>query len=280
MLATLKEVLAIAEKNGTAIGAINTPTLENVVTVIQNAEELGVPVILAHAELHEPEAPLSIIGKVMVMFAKEAKVPVCVHLDHGEHLWYIEEALKLGFTSVMYDGSALPYESNVRNTRKAVKMAREYGASVEAEIGSLANRESGVGEGGGAVYTDPELAVRFAKDTGIDALACSFGTAHGIYKVKPKLDFERIEKIHKLIGIPLVMHGGSGLPPEDYRRAMELGVKKINYYSYMGRAGLNEAKRALAEDNPSFYHEIAAKAKVAMKEDCMKALRVFSKKEL
>ncbi len=277
MLATLKEVLDIAEKRDIAIGAYNTPTLENIVAVISAAEELGVPVIISHAEIHEPDAPLDIIGPVMVFMAERAKTKVCVHLDHGEHLHYIERALKLGFTSIMYDGSILPYESNVKNTVAAVKMARQYGASVEAEIGALASREGGAGENGGAVYTDPDLALRFVRDTGIDALACSFGTAHGIYKVKPKLDFPRIEEIHRLIGIPLVMHGGSGLPKEDYLQAMSRGVRKINYYSYMGKAGLDEAGRVLSEHNVTFYHELAAKATKAMKEDAMRAMKIFSR---
>ena len=181
MLATLNQVLKIAEEKQYAIAAFNTPTLESLQAAVDKAEEHQVPVIVAHAQLHEPVTPLSVIGPVMVALAKKASVPVCVHLDHGETLDYLKQALELGFTSVMYDGSALPYEENVANTKKAVAMAREYGANVEAEIGSLGKAE-GAGmahENDPATYTDPSLAEQFVKDTGVDALACSFGTAHG-----------------------------------------------------------------------------------------------------
>ena len=162
MLVSLNEIMAIAKENNYAIGAFNTPNLECITAVLDAAEKLNVPVILSHAELHEPVAPLAIIGPVMVEAAKKAKVPVCVHLDHCETLSYMEEALKIGFTGVMYDGSVLPYEENVANTKKAVAMAKDYGASVEAEIGQLAAREGGEGENaGGPVYTDPDLAVKF-----------------------------------------------------------------------------------------------------------------------
>ena len=187
MLVSLNEIMALAAQKNCAVGAFNTPNLECITAVLNAAEELNVPVILSHAQLHEDVAPLAVIGPVMVAAAKSAKVPVCVHLDHCETLDYMAEALKLGFTGVMYDGSALPYEENAANTRTAVAMAREYGANVEAEIGTLASREGGDANAAGPVYTDPELAVKFCTETGIDALAPSFGTAHGIYKAKPVL---------------------------------------------------------------------------------------------
>ena len=233
MLATLNQVLKIAEEKQYAIAAFNTPTLESLQAAVDKAEEHQVPVIVAHAQLHEPVTPLSVIGPVMVALAKKASVPVCVHLDHGETLDYLKQALELGFTSVMYDGSALPYEENVANTKKAVAMAREYGANVEAEIGS-------------------------------------------IYTAKPKLDFPRIEKIHQLTGVPLVMHGGSGVSPEDYVEAIKRGVRKINYYTYMAREGTNAAK-AYLKDHPDviYYHDIACAARDAMKNDVEKAMSVF-----
>lgn len=277
MLANLNEVFKYAEAHKCAIGAFNTPTLEAIRAIIENAEELNVPVIISHAECHEGESPLDVIGPVMVMMAKKAKVQVCVHLDHGEHVEYIARALELGFTSVMYDGSLLPYEENVKNTQKVVELAKKYHASVEAEIGALAAREGG-GEGGSAMYTEPDEAKMFVEATHIDALACSFGTAHGIYKVKPKLDFERIKTIRKLINIPLVMHGGSGLPHEDYIQAMECGVEKINYYSYMGKAGVTSALEAINSHKYTFYHEIAYQAYLGMKQDSLVAMKVFYKK--
>lgn len=278
MLATLKEVMEMADKGGYAIGAFNTPNLECLLAVIHNAEEMNVPVIISHAQLHEEIAPLEDIGPIMVYAAKEAKVPVCVHLDHGEDLDYLQRSLELGFTSIMYDGSLLSYEENVANTQKAVTMAAKFGADVEAEIGVMGGREAGASDSAPKaedMYTDPDVAEKFVKETGIDALAASFGTAHGLYKAKPKLDFERIENIRAKIGIPLVMHGGSGVSPEDYRIAISKGVRKINYYSYMSNAGVKASKELLAAQDVTYFHDIALAAQKAMKEDVLKAMKVF-----
>lgn len=277
MIVTLNEILEIGKEKQYAIGAFNTPNLECITAVLQAAEKLSVPVIISHAELHEPVAPLRVIGPVMVQAAKLAKVPVCVHLDHCETLSYMEQALKLGFTGVMYDGSTLPYEENVANTRIAVAIAKEYGANVEAEIGQLASREGGSGENqGGPVYTDPDLAVKFCMDTGIDALAPSFGTAHGIYKSKPVLDLERVKVIAEKTGLPLVMHGGSGVSDEDYRTAIRNGIRKINYYSYMSKAGTQAVKQKLEADDVTFFHDLALAAQNAMEQDAQRAMQVFA----
>ena len=276
MLVTLNEILKMAEERGCAIGAFNTPNLECIRAVIDTAEKYNVPVIISHAELHEEVAPLDVIGPVMVLSAKNAKVPVCVHLDHCETLDYMARALEIGFTGVMYDGSLLPYEKNVANTIQAVAMAKPYRAGVEAEIGQLASREGGIGENaGGPVYTDPDLAERFARQTGIDALAPSFGTAHGIYKSKPVLDLERVAVIKERVGLPLVMHGGSGVSPEDYRTAIQNGIRKINYYSYMSNAGTTAAKELLAGGDVTFFHDVAMAAQKAMAADVDKAFQVF-----
>lgn len=275
MKATLKEVLGWAEARTCAIGAFNTPTFETLSAVISAAEKRGVPVIVAHAELHEREgAELDAVGPLMAWAAERAKVPVCVHLDHGEHPEYIRRAMDLGFTSAMIDGSALDYDANVAVTREVVAEAHARGVDVEAEIGALASREGG-GENGGAVYTDPELARRFAADTGIDALAASFGTAHGIYKSKPVLDFDRIRRIRERTGLPLVMHGGSGVSPEDYRTSIVCGIRKINYYSYMARAGRDAVAARLAAGEATFFHLLAAEAGKAMEADAGRAMDVF-----
>ena len=275
MRATLKKLTDWAEANQCAVGAFNTPTYENVVAVISAAERLNVPVIISHAQLHEPEAPIDRIGPLMAWAADRAKVPVCVFLDHGETIDYVKHSVELGFTGVMYDASLAPYADNVAGTGEIVAFAHERGVQVEAEIGALAQREGGGDSGGSAVYTDPELALRFVKDTGIDALAASFGTAHGIYKVKPKLDFDRIRRIRELTGLPLVMHGGSGVSPEDYRTAIGCGIRKINYYSYMARAGRNAVADKLADESVTFFHVLAAAATEAMSADAEKAMRVF-----
>ena len=273
MLVSLKEILKIAEAKKIAIGSFNTPNLESLTAVMDAAEKTNMPVIIMHAQVHEEMkiCKLDIIGEIMVLLAEKASVPVCVHLDHGTDLAYLKKGLDLGFTSIMYDGSELSYEENYANTCVAVEMAWRYGASVEAEIGSMGARESG-GAGGDSVYTDPDTAKVFAESTGIDALACAFGTAHGLYLKTPKLDFDRLAKIDGLVDIPLVMHGGSGVSPEDYKKVIELGIRKINYYTYMAKAG-GAGAAALADK--TFYHDFTVAAKDAMEKDVTAAIEMF-----
>ena len=275
MLVNLVEILKMAEEKKCAVGAFNTPNLECVNAVIATAEKLNVPVILSHAELHEEVSPLEKIGPVMVQAAERAKVPVCVHLDHCETLDYMRQALELGFTGVMYDGSTLPYAENLANTQKAVAMAKPFGAGVEAELGALASREGGAANSSGPVYTDPDEAVAFCMETGIDAFAPSFGTAHGIYKSKPVLDLDRVKVIAEKTGLPLVMHGGSGVSPEDYRTGIRNGLRKINYYSYMSKAGVTAVRELLEKEDVTFFHDLALAAQKAMSVDAEKAMRIF-----
>ncbi len=275
MIVGLRDILKTAEEKKCAIGAFNTPDLECVNAVLDAAQALNVPVILAHAQLHEEISPLRKIGPVMVQAAKAAGIPVCVHLDHCESFDYMKEALDLGFTGVMYDGSLLPYEENLANTKKAVALAKGYGCAVEAELGALASREGGAASSG-PVYTDPEQAVAFCAETGIDALAPSFGTAHGIYKSKPVLDLELVKVLSERTRLPLVMHGGSGVSPEDYRKGIRNGLRKINYYSYMSKAGTSAVKELLAKEDVTFFHDLALAAQKAMQADADKAMRIFA----
>lgn len=226
MLVTLKQMMNLCEAKKCAAGAFNTPNLEGIIAVLSAAEEMNVPVIIQHAQGHEQFMPIRIIGPIMLEMAKRAKVPVCVHLDHGEDLDYVCTALDLGFTSVMYDGSVLSLDENIANTKLAVSFAKQTGASVEAEIGCMGKRENGSGSGAGSndpekIYTDPKQAKIFVEETGIDALACSFGTTHGVYLSEPKLDFSVVENVRKMANIPVVMHGGSGVSPENFRKAIE-----------------------------------------------------------
>ncbi len=275
MLVTLKDVLKIAEAKKLAVGAFNTPNLESLTAVLEAAEERNLPVIIMHAQVHEEMglARLDVMGEIMLSLADRASVPVCVHLDHGVDLAYVKRGLDMGFTSVMYDGSELPYEENCANTSIIVELAAQTNASVEAEIGTLGSREGG--EASVSVYTEPEAAKRFVEETGIDALACAFGTAHGIYLKKPKLDFDRLAKIHEIVDVPLVMHGGSGVSDEDYRRVIDLGIRKINYYTYMAKAGGAGVQQM---DDMTFYHDIALAAKKAMTADVGRAMDIFSGK--
>lgn len=285
MLVTLKEIMEIAGEKKIAVGSFNAANLESLQAVLDAAEELGYPVIIQFAQCHEPWIPLELIGPIMVEQAKQVSVPVCVHLDHGETLAYLERALELGFTGIMYDGSTLSYEENLKNTKQAVAMAAKAGASVEAELGSMGKRETGAGDAGGEaddtkIYTDPEQAKAFVEESGIDALACSFGTTHGIYLSEPKLDFDVVRKVRALTNdIPVVMHGGSGVSREDYHKAVQAGVRKINYFTYMDKAGGNAAAaylNALQAQEPVFFSSVSMAARDAMREDVKAAMRMFA----
>lgn len=278
MLTNLKNILKIAEAKKCAVGSFNTPNFESLRAVIGAAEDLNQPVIIMHAEIHEEMGlcKMEEIAPLMLFMAERAAVPVCVHLDHGTDLDYVKRGIDLGFTSVMYDGSEEEYDVNLANTCIVRELADRSGndVSVEAEVGSMGSRESGGGEGD-SIYTDPKLAAEFVNETGVDALACAFGTAHGIYLKKPKLDFERVKKIHSLIDVPIVMHGGSGVSEEDYRKVIDCGVRKINYYTYMAKAG-GEAVKGMTSDDMTFFHDIAVSAEKAMKLNVMNAIKVFA----
>lgn len=277
MLVTLETILKIADARGIAVGSFNTPNLASLEAVIGAAEELNEPVIIMHAQVHEEMGlcKMDVVGPMMLMMAEKAKVPVCVHLDHGTDLDYLHKGLDIGFTSIMYDGSALPAPINYANTAAAVEMAARYGASVEAEIGSMGAREGGEVSDPESIYTDPDEAAKFVRETGIDALACSFGTVHGLYLKTPKLDFDRVEKIRSLVDVPLVMHGGSGVSTENYKRVIQCGIRKINYYTYMAKAG-GAAVRAMGDF--TYYHEAYTAALNAMKENVKSAIIDFTTK--
>lgn len=275
MIVNLKDILAIAEARQIAIGSFNTPNLESLSAVISAAEALDTPVIIMHAQIHEEMGlcKMEQIAPIMRLFAERASVPVCVHLDHGTDLAYLKRGMDLGFTSIMYDGSEQPLEINRANTALMVSVAHAKGISVEAEVGSMGAREGGDGGDATGVYTDPELAAAFCADTGIDALACAFGTAHGVYLKAPKLDIDRVATIHSMVKTPIVMHGGSGVSTEDYRRVIKAGVRKINYYTYMGKAG-GDAVANLADK--TYFHDIAVAAEAAMRADVERAIRIFA----
>ena len=271
MLVGLKEVLAEGKNRGIAVGNFNTPTLECLIAVLDAAEELDVPVIIAHAQVHEPVAPIDKIGPVMVELAKRAKVKVCVHLDHGEDAEYCKRAIELGFNSVMIDFSTLSYEDNLKGTKEMTDYAHLRGVMVEAELGKMPSREDGGGmvENKEALYTDPEMVPEFIEKTGVDALAIAFGTAHGIYKETPVLSVDIVKRVTEKTNVPLVMHGGSGISHEDYRNVIKAGIGKINYYSYMSYAGYAAAKETVNKKDADYYHNLALDAKNAMKENIM-----------
>lgn len=276
MLVNLNRIMQIAEATKIAVGTFNGPNFESIKAVINAAEELNQPVVITHAQIHENWGLCKIeeIGYLMLFMADKAKVPVCVHLDHGTDLDYIKRGLDIGFTSVMYDGSAKSIEENAVNTSIVVELARKTGASVEAEVGSMGARDMGKGDGGeGGMYTDPETAKWFVEETGCDALACAFGAVHGLYTKEPNLDFDRVRKIKSMINVPIVMHGGSGVSDEDYKKVIEAGVRKINYYTYMGKAGANAVMQM---QDKTYFHDMALAAELGMKQDVKRAISVFS----
>lgn len=282
MLVNLKEILQIAEQDKSAIGMFNATGFDSLQAVVGAAEELNKPVIIAHAEVHNVFNDISMVGPAMVAVAKSAKVPVCVHLDHGTSLDMVYKALRLGFTSVMMDASALPYAENEALTKQVTEIAHAMGVSVEAELGRLVTGEAGSKEEitdmkAEDFYTDPAEAKVFCEKTGVDALAIAFGTAHGFYTAQPKLDFDVVKNVAASTGLPLVMHGGSGVSEEGFKKAIERGIRKINYYSYMSKAGYMAAKAMMESGTTNYLHDVEYAAMQAMKEDVKKAIKIFSK---
>ena len=221
-LVKMKELLERAQKNNIGCGAFSVGNMEMVRGAIQAAEELDTPIILQIAEVRLKHSPLHLMGSMMVQAAKE---DVAVHLDHGLTFETVQKALELGFTSVMLDASTLPFEENIANTKKVVELAKQYGATVEAELGLVGGSEDGSCDHG-IRCTDPDDAKVFAKETGIDALAVAIGNAHGNYPVAPTLEFDVLEKIHENVDIPLVLHGGAELQTKISRKQFHLESEK------------------------------------------------------
>lgn len=226
-LVTMKKLLEQAGKENRGVGAFSVGNMEMVKGAVRAAEELDTPIILQIAEVRLPHSPLALMGPMMVQAAKEAKVDVAVHLDHGLTMETVKKALELGFTSVMYDSSTYPFEENMARTREVVEIAKKYGATVEAELGLVGGSEDGSCDHG-IRCTDPKDAKVFCENTGIDALAVTIGNAHGNYPVAPTLAFDVLEEIDQKTEVPLVLHGGSGITDEDFRRAISLGIVKVN----------------------------------------------------
>ena len=226
-LVNMKTLLADAQKGNYAVGSFSIANMEMVRGVVKAAEEMRAPIILQIAEVRLNHSPLALIGPLMLAAAKQANVPVAVHLDHGTTLPCIRQALELGFTSVMFDGSHLPLEENIRLTKEVVAMAKPYGAAVEAEIGCVGGSEDG-SEDIAMRCTSPDQAQRFAAETNVDALAVAIGNAHGNYKETPHLRFDILEQVKNRVTVPLVLHGGTGILPEEFKRCFKTGIKKIN----------------------------------------------------
>lgn len=241
MLVNLNDVLPSAQKGGYAVGLFNTIDTDMLQAAIQAAEELKSPIIIGTAEVLLPYGELSLIAPSVINAAKNASVPVVVHYDHGLTFEKCLEALKLGFSSVMFDASVLDYQENIKQTREIVKIAHALGATVEGEIGHVGNADKSSTDD---VYTSSEMAKSYIAATEVDACAVAFGTAHGAYLKKPKLDFERLKEIRAAVETPLVMHGGSGLSDDDFKTAVKCGIAKINIFTDLCLSGVNAVKNA------------------------------------
>ena len=259
MLVNMNDVLLPARKGKYAVGLFNTVNLELARGVIAAAEELNSPVIIGTAEILLPFGPLRELADLLIPMAERASVPVVVHLDHGLKEETCKAALEYGFSSIMYDCSTASYEENVQRVAAMSALAHKYGATIEAELGHVGDNE-GSAEAADAVtkvsveqldptqfYTDPTMAKDFIDKTKADALAIAVGTAHGAYKLPPKLDFDRITEIAGVIDTPLVLHGGSGLTDGDFKMAIERGISKINIFTDINNAGARAASVAYGD---------------------------------
>ncbi|MFD0896458.1 class II fructose-bisphosphate aldolase [Loigolactobacillus binensis] len=256
-LVTTKELTQSAQRGQYAVGAFNVTNIAMARGVVAAAEANCSPVILQIGEKQLTNyVPLDLMGTVMLTLARQAKVPIAVHLDHGFSYEVIIQALKLGFSSVMIDASQTDFATNIAQTKAVVQVAHALGVSVEAELGPM-NRE-----GGGTTvdyrqlaqtYTDPQAAERFVAATGTDLLAIAYGTVHGIYSQTPHLSFDRLQQIAQLVSVPLVVHGGSGLADQDYRRSIANGICKINYYSNLAYTVANTVKQKLQQTTTQVF---------------------------
>ncbi len=226
-LVTMKELLTKAQRGNYGVGAFSVANMEIVMGVIKAAEELNSPVILQVAQVRLPYSPLAIFGPMMVAAAKEAKVPVAVHLDHGLDIDHVEKALEIGFTSVMIDASHDSLDENISKVKTVKALADKYGATVEAEVGQVGGSEDG-SEDIAMMYSDINDILNLYEATKLDALAIAIGNAHGFYKETPKLNFDLLKEAAESIPIPLVLHGGSGISDDDFRKCIQYGIRKIN----------------------------------------------------
>jgi fructose-bisphosphate aldolase class II len=261
---SMKELIKDAQKRKYAIGNHNTIDYEAVKGIILAAEEMNAPVIIGIAQSQLEILPIDTLSCIFLLEAKKSKVPIAIHLDHGTSIQLIKKAIDLGFNSVMYDGSQLPFEDNISNTIEVVQYAKSKNVAVEAEIGKMINIENAKynelssSDSDKNDYTDPTIVGEFVERTKIDMLAVSYGSIHGLHAKKPMLNFDLLEQIHNTINIPLVLHGGSGLDASDYLKSINNGVHKINYYSFGYNAVAAEIKeRILFEKEPIFYHDIS-----------------------
>lgn len=280
MLVNLNQVLAPAQKGKYAVGLFNAVNLELARGIISAAEKTQSPIIMGTAEVLFPYGPLEEVSYYLIPMAKKAKVPVVVHLDHGLKKETCLKALELGFSSIMYDCSTDPYDVNVEKVREMAEIAHSYGATIEGELGHVGDNE-GSAEGDSHLadpskfFTDPKLAKDYVEKTKVDALAIAVGNAHGAYKLPPKLDFDRIKTIANTVNVPLVLHGGSGLTDNDFKRAIKEGISKVNIFTDINIAAVKAEFSKFTDMNKGIIDLIPA-AVEAVKQETISKIELFS----
>ena len=275
MLVNMNDVLLPAKEKGYGVGFFNAVNVEMARAVIETAEELNSPVMVGTAEVLLPAMELERVAEYLIPMAKKAKVPVCVHYDHGLTKERCNQAIDLGFTSIMYDCSMDDYETNVANLKEMTDACHALNITVEGELGHVGdNAGAGKLENPSDYFTDPDTAVDFVRRTGVDSLAVAVGNAHGDYAFPPKLDFERIRKISEMTDLPLVLHGGSGLSNDDFRQAVSLGICKVNIFTDIDKAGKAGIEKGLAAGAKSMMGLIPYEIE-AMKEVVREKITLF-----
>ncbi|MCI9355190.1 MAG: class II aldolase [Firmicutes bacterium] len=278
-LVKMKTLLENAENKKIGCGAFSIANMEMIRGAIKAAEEMQTPIILQIAEVRLNYSPLHMIGPMMVAAAKQSKVDVAVHLDHGLTLETVKQALEIGFTSVMLDASTLPFEQNIEKTKSVVELAKKYGATVEAELGLVGGSEDGSSDHG-IRCTDPQDAKVFAENTGIDALAVAIGNAHGNYPVAPKLAFDVLEQIKNNVSIPLVLHGGSGITDKDFQKAISLGIKKVNIATASFNSLTNKVEEYIKSEGKHNYFDLNSSMTEGTYQNVKKHIKVFNMESL
>ena len=276
-LVTVNELLEKAEKGGYAVGAFNCNNMEIVQAIIDAAEAENAPVIMQASQGAIKYAGLEYIMAIANVAAKNAKVPVAMHLDHGTSFEQVMQCIRYGFTGVMIDGSKLSLEENIALTNKVLDVARAVGVSVEAELGKIGGTEDDIFvHEKEAQFTDPKDAKTFVDRTGVDSLAIAIGTAHGQYKGVPKLDFERLKEVRALVNVPIVLHGSSGVPDDQIVKAISLGVRKVNIDTNIREAFVKGVRAVLAADaNEIDPRKVLGPAKKEMTEIIREKIRLF-----
>ncbi|MDF2888317.1 MAG: ketose-bisphosphate aldolase [Lacrimispora sp.] len=274
-LVKMKDLLNQASEQNRAVGAFSVGNLEMIKGAVKAAEEMNTPIILQIAEVRLPHSPLTLMGPMMVEAARNAKVEIAVHLDHGKTISVLKQALDYGFTSVMMDGSTLPFEENIKKTLEAAQLANVYGATVEAELGLVGGSEDGSTDEG-IRCTNPEDAKLFCEKTGVDALAVAIGNAHGNYPVAPRLAFDVLKAIDEKTDVPLVLHGGTGITPEDFRKAVGLGIRKINIATASFDSLTREAEKYLKTEGKHDYFGLNEAMVQGVYENVKQHIKIFN----